>query len=73
MSLAAHHSRILKKLAAELGFQFCGISTAAFLDEEAPRLERWLKNGFHGEMGYMSATSTSASTLVCWCRERNRW
>ncbi len=53
MSLAAHHSRILKKLAAELGFQFCGISTAAFLDEEAPRLERWLKNGFHGEMGYM--------------------
>lgn len=53
MSLAANHSRILKKLAAELGFQFCGISTADFLDEEAPRLESWLKNGYHGEMGYM--------------------
>lgn len=31
----------------------CGISRAAFLEEEAPRLERWLKNNMHGEMGYM--------------------
>jgi len=32
---------------------FCGISKAAFLEEEAPRLEAWLKSGMHGEMRYM--------------------
>lgn len=32
---------------------FCGISKAAFLEEEAPRLEAWLKRGMHGEMRYM--------------------
>ncbi|MDB5130892.1 MAG: queG [Mucilaginibacter sp.] len=32
---------------------FCGIAKAGFLEEEAPRLEAWLKNGMHGEMRYM--------------------
>ncbi len=32
---------------------FCGIAKAEFLDEEAPRLEAWLKKGMHGEMQYM--------------------
>jgi len=32
---------------------FCGISKAGFLEEEAPRLETWLKNNMHGEMQYM--------------------
>lgn len=32
---------------------FCGISKAGFLEEEAPRLEAWLRNGYHGEMQYM--------------------
>jgi len=32
---------------------FCGISKAEFLEEEAPRLEEWLKKGMHGEMQYM--------------------
>lgn len=36
-----------------LGFDFCGISKAEFLNEEAPRLEKWLKEGKHGEMKYM--------------------
>lgn len=31
----------------------CGISKAEFLEEEAPRLERWLKNNMQGEMSYM--------------------
>lgn len=31
----------------------CGISKAEFLEEEAPRLERWLQQNMHGEMGYM--------------------
>ena len=32
---------------------FCGIAKAGFLEEEAPRLESWLKAGMHGEMQYM--------------------
>lgn len=36
-----------------LGFDFCGISKAEFLEEEAPRLEKWLKQNKHGEMKYM--------------------
>lgn len=47
------NSRIIKEEAGKLGFMFCGISKAGFLEEEAPRLESWLKNGYHGEMQYM--------------------
>jgi len=36
-----------------LGFDFCGISKAEFLEEEAPRFEKWLKDGKHGQMAYM--------------------
>src|SRR5690606_36935587 len=42
-----------KDEALRLGFMSCGISRAGFLDEEAPRLEKWLQNGHHGEMSYM--------------------
>lgn len=31
----------------------CGISQAGFLEQEAPRLEVWLKNNSHGQMSYM--------------------
>lgn len=31
----------------------CGISQAGFLEQEAPRLEAWLKNNAHGQMAYM--------------------
>jgi epoxyqueuosine reductase len=31
----------------------CGISEASFLEKEAPRLEKWLKNNSHGQMSYM--------------------
>ena len=47
------NTAIVKQTAQELGFDFCGISKAEFLAEEAPRLEAWLKKGNHGEMGYM--------------------
>jgi epoxyqueuosine reductase len=47
------YSQLIKSEASKLGFLFCGISKAEFLEEEAPRLESWLKNGFHGEMQYM--------------------
>jgi epoxyqueuosine reductase len=53
MKAKANNSEIVKKLAYEMGFSFCGISQAGFLEEEAPRLEKWLKNGQHGQMSYM--------------------
>lgn len=43
----------IKEIAQALGFDFCGISKAAFLEQEAPRLENWLKKGMQGEMKYM--------------------
>ena len=46
-------SQLIKKLAHDLGFAICGISKADFLEDEAPRLESWLKNGMHGNMQYM--------------------
>ncbi|AYQ32092.1 tRNA epoxyqueuosine(34) reductase QueG [Runella sp. SP2] len=46
-------SRLIKAKAQELGFDFCGISTATFLEEEAPRLEQWLLRNHHGQMHYM--------------------
>jgi epoxyqueuosine reductase len=36
-----------------LGFEYCGISKAGFLEDEAPRLETWLNKNMHGEMKYM--------------------
>lgn len=44
---------MIKKESIRLGFDFCGISKADFLEEEAPRLDQWLKNGMHGKMQYM--------------------
>ena len=46
-------SELIKKLALESGFDACGISKAEFLDEEAPRLEKWLKEKQQGQMHYM--------------------
>lgn len=47
------YSQLIKDEAKNLGFIFCGIAKADFLEEEAPRLEAWLKKGMHGEMQYM--------------------
>jgi len=44
---------MIKTEAKRLGFLSCGISKAEFLEEEAPRLEKWLKNNMHGQMQYM--------------------
>ena len=44
---------LIKAKAHQLGFLACGIARAGFLEEEAPRLEKWLREGRHGEMGYM--------------------
>ena len=47
------YSDMIKTEAQNLGFMFCGIAKAEFLEQEAPRLEDWLKKGMHGEMQYM--------------------
>ena len=47
------YSQFIKDEAKRLGFLSCGISKAEFLEVEAPRLEKWLKNNAHGEMQYM--------------------
>ncbi len=44
---------LIKQKALELGFSSVGIARAGFLEEEAPRFEKWLKNGYHGKMSYM--------------------
>lgn len=49
----SEYTQFIKNEAYKLGFQSCGISKAVFLEEEAPRLEGWLKNKYHGEMAYM--------------------
>ena len=47
------HTQLIKTEAKRLGFLSCGISKAGFLEEEAPRLEKWLNKNMHGEMSYM--------------------
>lgn len=53
MSLKQKYTNQIKTEANRLGFVSCGISKAQFLEEEAPRLENWLKKGMQGEMSYM--------------------
>ena len=43
----------IKAFAAKLGFDHCGIAKAQQLDEDARRLERWLRKGMQGSMQYM--------------------
>lgn len=43
----------IKTIASGLGFSYCGIAKAEALDEDARRLESWLKSGMHGGMQYM--------------------
>jgi epoxyqueuosine reductase len=47
------HNSYIKSIANQLGFSFCGISKAEFLEEEAPRLEEWLRRNYQGKMSYL--------------------
>ena len=49
----AEVTRYIKQRATDLGFQYCGISKAGFLEEEAPRLEKWLNQNKNGQMSWM--------------------
>ncbi len=53
ISKVSKYSELIKTEAKRLGFLSCGISKAEFLEDEAPRLEEWLKQNMHGEMRYM--------------------
>ncbi|MEO9258271.1 MAG: tRNA epoxyqueuosine(34) reductase QueG [Crocinitomicaceae bacterium] len=53
MEIIAYHTQLVKNKAQELGFFFCGISKATFLEDEAPRLENYLKNQYNGKMAYL--------------------
>ncbi|WP_066223565.1 tRNA epoxyqueuosine(34) reductase QueG [Formosa haliotis] len=53
MNKKADYTRWIKTEAKRLGFMSCGISKSQFLEAEAPRLERYLNQNFHGEMQYM--------------------
>ncbi|MCR9066531.1 MAG: DUF1730 domain-containing protein, partial [Cytophagales bacterium] len=48
------YSESIKDKARELGFDFCGIAKAGFLEDEAPRLDSWLSKNYHGEMAWMA-------------------
>lgn len=51
--LPSLRKELIKRKAKDLGFFFCGVSKAEFLEEEAPRLEEWLKRSYNGKMSYM--------------------
>lgn len=53
MSNAEKYTRLIKEKAEKFGFDGCGISQAAFLEEEALRLENYLKNNYNGAMSFL--------------------
>ncbi len=40
-------SHFVKTMAAEMGFDFCGIAAAQPLDDDARKLANWLQQGMH--------------------------
>jgi epoxyqueuosine reductase len=49
----AEKTQFIKSLAANAGFDFCGIAAARALDDDARKLENWLQQGKQGQMHYM--------------------
>lgn len=54
MRSPAEKAADVKDEAHRLGFLACGVARAGFLEEEAPRLEQWLREHRHGKMAYMA-------------------
>lgn len=54
MTSSEKHAQILKSTAKRLGFDYCGIAKAGFLDSEASRLEEWLNRNYQGKMAYLA-------------------
>lgn len=53
MSEIKKNTQFIKELAFSMGFSAIGIAKAEKMETEAKRLENWLNNNHHGEMGYM--------------------
>ena len=53
MNTVPSNTSWIKATAHNLGFDFCGIAKAQVLNEDARRLEQWLKKGMQGSMQYM--------------------
>ncbi|ASZ13633.1 tRNA epoxyqueuosine(34) reductase QueG [Chitinophaga pendula] len=53
MNTLERNTAFIKRQAAALGFDHCGIAQAVQLDDDARRLEQWLNRGMHGSMRYM--------------------
>lgn len=51
--VVSDHTALVKSLASQLGFSYCGIAKAVKLEDDARRLEQWLNKGMHGTMTYM--------------------
>lgn len=47
------NTQFIKNKAKELGFMYCGISKAEYLEDEAPHLVAYLKNNWNGKMKWM--------------------
>ncbi len=54
MTSSAKYSQLIKSTAKRLGFDFCGIAKAEFLESEAPQLEEWLTRNYQGKMAYLA-------------------
>ncbi|MDH4157744.1 MAG: tRNA epoxyqueuosine(34) reductase QueG [candidate division Zixibacteria bacterium] len=50
------NSEIVKRLATSVGFDLCGITTPDIITGAADRFDRWLENGYHGDMAWLVRT-----------------
>lgn len=52
------------KLALEMGFDLCGVTTPLLDDCHSVRFGSWLKNNFHGQMDYMEETAAKRNDIT---------
>ena len=50
------NTKLVKKIAKELGFSSCGVSKARFLKEK--KIQEWLKKGYNGTIKYLEKNLT---------------
>jgi len=60
----SQRTNLVKEVVLNHGFLNCGISQSGFLETEAPRLDSWLQNGYHGSMQWMENHYDKRSTIT---------
>jgi epoxyqueuosine reductase len=53
VGITDQHTQLVKQLALQHGFDYCGVARAQPLSDDARRLEKWLQQGMQGKMKYM--------------------